>query len=109
MIIQDPMLFYSYGPVTKKYLLTTGLLLPSTKELTFIDDTYEIYSHIAGAYSRALGREHCGNSIDGNVDLDANFSFGGKSAGHSGQFNGINMSVRGYWKRMLAECGVAVQ
>lgn len=81
-------------------------------ELTFPQDTWEIYSHIAQARSRALGAEgNTANLINGgSVDLGGNpYLYGNEKHEHSAQFNSINMRRYSYWKYLLLRFGVVTE
>jgi len=78
---------------------------PNAVALNFPTNTFEIYSFIAEARSRALG--HSGSTrgeIDEAVDLNAPpFSFGAGPFHHSGQFLSLIHKRLIYWERLLDE------
>ena len=84
--------------------------------LTFPLNTYEIFSYAAQSDSIALGRGPVGGGastivsrgvIYKNVDLGkSQYGYGGAHKWHSGQFRGMNMERRQYWKRLLISFGL---
>ena len=85
---------------------------PVDTYLSFPEDRYEIYAHIAEARSRALGAEgNTGNEINGGgVNLNiAQFAYGDEKHEHSAQFGSNNMRRQFYWENLLLQFGVITE
>jgi hypothetical protein len=80
--------------------------------LQFPQNTYEIYSHIAEARSRALGAaERGGFIVRGQIGDQINlngvpFSYGANDYEHSAQFRSTNMRRNSYWSQLLSTFGI---
>ncbi len=100
--------WHSLLPVTtKQYSFWRGATTRLYLSETNLDQTYEIYAHIAEARSKALGcsedpthivRGEIGSAVNLNV---APFNYQNGTHEHSGQFNSINMNRRSYWWQLL--------
>ncbi len=77
-------------------------------KLNSLDQTYEIYAHIAQAQSKALGcaeepTHHIQGEIGGAINLfNSPFNYKDNSYEHSAEFNSINMNRRSYWWQVLS-------
>jgi hypothetical protein len=73
-----------------------------------LDQTHEIYAHIAQAESKALGcaednNHHIQGEIGGAVNLNnPPFNYQDNTYEHSAEFNSINMNRRSYWWQVLS-------
>lgn len=69
-------------------------------------DAYETFAH--GLYTEAnpIGRVHAWpGPFTGAFDLQT-IGFGASRSDHSGQFNHTNISMKGYWARLMQEAGL---
>lgn len=76
--------------------------------MEFPNDTHEIYAWAAEPRCIALGAGVVNGVIGTNFNLQS-ISYAGARKWHSGQFRGMNMQRKNYWRRLLDDFGLLQQ
>jgi len=104
----DPLPFYNPALIGELcyYWSIASQPLGDRRDLSVMDDIYEIYSHCVQARSVALGATMLVNTADENFNLNSGFAdvaqrFGNTRADHSAQFLGTNIIRHEFWTKLI--------
>ena len=101
-----PDLYYDYDAVFYRYYYET--LFGEREELQLPEDRYQIFAHIAQAYSNALGAQAGVRNVF-TEEINLNNSDFAYNKEHSAQFESNYATRQLYWKTLLKKFGFIIE